>query len=153
MDEVNEKENPDIIIASGGGMREKIGVRFDLIPYEALYEIAKVFAYGAEKYEDNNWKGLDFRSGEQTPLNHALMHLSHATSMPFGTLQRRWQLAKAATNITMEIWGEVYLSDNGCDPKTPDQTPKPDQPDPSEGTPPVLAPFARIWHRGKEVTK
>ena len=29
--------------------------RFDLIPFAAIGEIADVLAYGAEKYEANNW--------------------------------------------------------------------------------------------------
>jgi len=140
MDNDNGKENTNIITSPTGGKREKVGVRFDLIPYEALYEIAKVFAYGAEKYADNNWKGLDFQSGEQTPLNHALMHLSQAASMPFGTLERRWQLAKAAVNVAMQIWGEVHFYDGQCNLK---QVPL--QPDTPKDKPPILGPFKGVF--------
>lgn len=34
-------------------------LRFDLIPAQALEEVARVFTIGAEKYEDRNWeKGM-----------------------------------------------------------------------------------------------
>ena len=131
------KENTDIITSPQGGRREKVGVRFDLIPFVALQEIAKVFAYGAEKYDDNNWKGLDFEKGEQTPLNHALMHLSCATSMPFGSPDRLWELAKAATNITMHMWGELNPA---CGVEEMPELSK-DTPD----TPPVLGAFKGIF--------
>lgn len=30
--------------------------RFDLLPYQALFEIARIFEEGAKKYGDSNWK-------------------------------------------------------------------------------------------------
>ena len=135
-----QKENTDIITSPQGGRREKISVRFDLIPYEALYEIAKCFAYGSDKYDDNNWQGLDFEKGEQTPLNHALMHLSRATSMPFGSPDRLWELTKAATNIMMHMWGELHVYDVQGNAEQ-----MPPQPEDSPDTPPVLGAFKGIF--------
>jgi hypothetical protein len=55
--------------------RTKIGVRMDLIPGDVLLEIAKVFAHGAEKYGDNNWKQARL-TGDKSALNHCLKHLA-----------------------------------------------------------------------------
>lgn len=37
--------------------RKAGGLRFDLIPPDALAELAYVYTAGAEKYEDRNWEG------------------------------------------------------------------------------------------------
>jgi hypothetical protein len=38
-------------------------VRFDLLPWNAVEEIAKVLSYGAKKYSDNGWKRVpNFRA-------------------------------------------------------------------------------------------
>lgn len=65
----------------------------DLVPYEAVEEIARVLAFGAEKYGSFNWtKGIEFRrliaaaqrhigaynSGEDTDEESGLNHLAHA---------------------------------------------------------------------------
>jgi len=67
--------------------------RFDLIPSYPLFELAKVFTYGCQKYDANNWrKGLNFSriyaaimrhlwkfwSGEDIDPESGLCHLSHA---------------------------------------------------------------------------
>lgn len=68
--------------------------RYDLIPPEAMNELAKVLTYGAEKYSPDNWMKVDdgipryyaamqrhveaWRSGEHTDPESGLTHLSHA---------------------------------------------------------------------------
>ena len=67
--------------------------RFDLIPFAAIGEIADALAYGAEKYEDNNWcRGTNWGryfaamcrhvfawwSGEDTDSESGYSHLAHA---------------------------------------------------------------------------
>ena len=34
-------------------------VRYDLVPVDALREVAEVLTFGAEKYGDENWRRLD----------------------------------------------------------------------------------------------
>lgn len=66
----------------------------DLIDQEIILELAKVLAYGAEKYEAHNWKiGLPisryysacmrhllaFNAGETKDPESGLSHLGHAT--------------------------------------------------------------------------
>lgn len=68
--------------------------RFSLIPARALREVAKVFTYGAEKYDVGNWHngegfdwsrlmdasdrhGSDFRLGQNLDEESDLHHLAH----------------------------------------------------------------------------
>lgn len=72
------------------GVKEE---RYDLLPKEALDAIARVYAFGAEKYADHNWrKGYEwsksyaalqrhvtaFWSGETHDPESGLPHLGHA---------------------------------------------------------------------------
>lgn len=41
--------------ATGGAKGQKLA-RFDLIPQDALFEVAKVYGVGSKKYEDRNWE-------------------------------------------------------------------------------------------------
>jgi len=44
-----------------GGQKETRPARFDLLPWDQLWKVAELYAYGATKYEDRNWeKGYDF---------------------------------------------------------------------------------------------
>jgi hypothetical protein len=67
--------------------------RFDLVPFAAIAEIAEVLAYGAAKYEANNWaRGTDWSryfaalcrhvfawwGGENRDPETGLSHLAHA---------------------------------------------------------------------------
>jgi len=46
-------------------------LRYDLIPPEALEELARVFTIGARKYEDRNWeKGINFGRIYAAMLRH-----------------------------------------------------------------------------------
>ncbi len=39
-----------------GGQKEQNEVRFDLIPTEAMWEVARLYGIGARKYEAHNWR-------------------------------------------------------------------------------------------------
>ena len=75
-----------------GGQKGIKTERFDLIPVWALEEIARVFGWGAGKYEDDNWRrGYSWRLSFGAMMRHAwafwrgevqdqesgLHHLSH----------------------------------------------------------------------------
>lgn len=78
----------------GGAYRANQGkIQWELIPTEALEEVAKVFTYGAQKYDPDNWrKGFPWRSvfgsgmrhmqawlsGEDNDEESGLPHLAHA---------------------------------------------------------------------------
>lgn len=66
--------------------------RWDLLPLETVEEMVEVLTYGANKYEDNNWKHVQsnryvaalmrhitaYQSGEQNDAESGLHHLAHA---------------------------------------------------------------------------
>lgn len=67
--------------------------RMDLVPYDAVVEIAKVLSFGAKKYGDGNWaKGLEisrllgacerhlgeFKEGRDVDSETTLTHVAHA---------------------------------------------------------------------------
>lgn len=66
--------------------------RFDLLPFEALWEVAKVYQKGAEKYEANNWrKGINLSAYVDSAMRHLTKHLTGWTDEP--------HLSMAAWNI------------------------------------------------------
>lgn len=68
--------------------------RYDLIPFDAMDGVAKVFEFGARKYADRNWeKGMDHGRLAAAAIRHisdymqgkdfdesTLHHLDHATT-------------------------------------------------------------------------
>ena len=66
-------------------------LRMDLIPPEAIEELAKVLTMGAKKYDDNNWQKIEahrydaalmrhyiaWKKGEKTDYESGFSHLSH----------------------------------------------------------------------------
>lgn len=66
-------------------------VRWDLVPFKELESVAKVMTFGANKYADNGWKGVDksrylaalmrhfvaYMDGEITDPESGLPHMSH----------------------------------------------------------------------------
>lgn len=82
-----------VIDPDTGGVKGKKPERYGLIPAEALAEAARVYGFGADKYEDNNWrKGYAwslsydalqrhvnaFWMGESYDPESGLHHLAHA---------------------------------------------------------------------------
>jgi len=76
-----------------GGQKGRKPERFDLFPFDALEEVARVYGMGAGKYEDDNWlKGYSWRLsagalmrhvarfmlGEDRDPESGLLHLAHA---------------------------------------------------------------------------
>ena len=67
-------------------------IRYDLLPVDALREVARVLTFGAAKYGDNNWKitkpesrytaaafrhGEAYRGGEMMDKESGVHHLAH----------------------------------------------------------------------------
>lgn len=76
-----------------GGQKGRKPERYELLPFDVLAEVARVYAMGASKYEDDNWKlgydyGLSFGAlmrhitawweGENNDLESGESHLAHA---------------------------------------------------------------------------
>lgn len=83
----------DKLGTKGGYKADKDKLRMDLIPYEALIAMASVLGYGAQKYEEHNWrKGIAhsrlyaatqrhltaYWNGEDSDKESGLGHLAHA---------------------------------------------------------------------------
>ena len=84
--------------------RHACGVRFDLIPGDALAEVARTLANGAKKYGDNNWKESRM-VGENGPINHALKHIHYynAGIEDDESPDPNIHLANAITNLLFEL--------------------------------------------------
>jgi hypothetical protein len=80
-------------VSSTGGEKGVKPERFDLLPWDALMEVARVYAFGAQKYDDHNWrKGYPWGSsiaaafrhmgayamGEDRDPESGLLHPAHA---------------------------------------------------------------------------
>lgn len=109
-----------------GGQKESTDERWDLMPMEALGQIARVYGMGAKKYDDHNWRkgykwGLSFssmehhlrawQSGQDNDPESGLPHLAHAaghclTLLTFGEehpeLDDRWATVKRNMDNTDE---------------------------------------------------
>lgn len=56
---------------STGGMKGRKPERYELIPWEAMDEVARVYAFGATKYDDDNWrKGYSWRLSIGALIRH-----------------------------------------------------------------------------------
>ena len=60
----------EVVYNERGAGQSKTDVRFDLIDGPALFAMAGVLHTGAEKYGENNWRGIDVPDH----LNHLIMH-------------------------------------------------------------------------------
>ena len=56
---------------SGGGKRDRVSERFDLVPADAMLAVSKAMGEGAQKYGDENWRGLPLGN----IVNHAVRHV------------------------------------------------------------------------------
>lgn len=59
------------VVNDKGGKQSASPFRCDLLPANATLAVAKVLAYGAAKYGDNNWRAIPL----QDHLNHVLTHI------------------------------------------------------------------------------
>ena len=61
--------------------------RFDLLPFEALWEVSKVFEAGAAKYAERNWeKGIPLHVFVSSGLRHLTKWLMGRTDEPHLTM-------------------------------------------------------------------
>ncbi len=71
----------EIIIYETGAKEAKLNTRFDLVPQEGLLAVARVAAYGADKYGAHNWqKGIPSESMLNHAMNHVTLYLLGDTS-------------------------------------------------------------------------
>lgn len=60
-----------VAVNERGGKQSATPYRFDLLPAEPLFDVARVLAEGGAKYGDWNWLKIDTNDH----INHALQHL------------------------------------------------------------------------------
>lgn len=89
-----------------GGSQSKTLCRFDLLPAEALFEVAFVLALGAEKYGEDNWKLIPVKEH----INHALQHLYAYLAKD----ETENHLANAACRVLFALWLKVTSNDAGA---------------------------------------
>jgi hypothetical protein len=59
------------LTSATGGQKGVKRARYDLIPADFLRELAEVYGFGAEKYDDFNWrKGYDWRLSYGALMRH-----------------------------------------------------------------------------------
>lgn len=69
---------------TGGRKAQKIE-RFDLIPWQEMREVAKVYGYGATKYADRNWeRGYSWGLSLGALLRHLVLWLAGESYDPDG---------------------------------------------------------------------
>ena len=64
------KDEP-IITNKNGGKQSQTPYGFHLLDAKAMFKLAEVLAYGASKYERDNWRKIS----TEEHINHALQHI------------------------------------------------------------------------------
>ena len=63
---------PQASVGAGGVKYDQGKIRFDLIPGDALYELARVYTIGSRKYADRNWeRGMSWGRVFAAMMRHA----------------------------------------------------------------------------------
>jgi hypothetical protein len=71
VDLVNVGPDAPIVENERGGKQSHVAYRYDLIPPEILMVLARIYDYGAQRYEPDNWKKIS----TEDHLNHVMVHL------------------------------------------------------------------------------
>lgn len=91
-------------------IRDPVTYRYDVLLPSFLRMMARIGAFGAQKYGDLNWQKSRL-AGDKGPVNHIMAHLTaYILREPYdhpevGT-DRKIHLAAIAFNAMMEFWYE-----------------------------------------------
>lgn len=73
---IDEYREEDLIVSKDGGMKySKNKPRMELLPMEAIREVAKVMSFGAKKYAPNNWRGVEIQHYIGALLRHLATYM------------------------------------------------------------------------------
>ena len=75
--------------------------RVDLIPGAALLALGEIFRFGAGKYAEHNWKGLDPERLRRAALGHLYLHEAGELHDPESSMLH---VAHAATSALMYLY-------------------------------------------------
>lgn len=80
--------------------------RMELIDPESLEELAKVLSYGAEKYEDENWRlGVNDPKGEKRVIGALMRHLTaHQKGELFDPETKLLHVSHLFCNAMFLVW-------------------------------------------------
>lgn len=101
---LQETPQDEVITYPNGAKQSVIKGRFDLLPPLALKQVAVVLEGGANKYGDNNWRGIQI----DQHLNHAMLHL-----VDYNVAANTEDLANAATRLLMAL--DLHLEAEGIE--------------------------------------
>ena len=97
---------------TGGQKYDGEKPRMDLLPFEALEEVAKVLTLGARKYSDNGWQNVE--NAESRYLAALLRHLAaRERGEKFDTESGLLHAAHMATNALFILWFEIQKEKQG----------------------------------------
>lgn len=108
-----------------GAVRDMSGAdkgRFDLIPWEVIWDLAKHFSKGAEKYGPYNWqKGIPVDSYFDSAIRHMVKHKAgmvdedHLTAAIWNLVCMAWEerYSPRANSVTEESNDGVKPADDG----------------------------------------
>lgn len=69
-----------MVTNEAGGKQSHVPYRMDLVPADALLDVAKVLSEGAVKYGENNWKLISINEHINHVLSHLYVYLADDTS-------------------------------------------------------------------------
>lgn len=93
-------------MVSAGHKDDAEKIRMDLLPFEALEEVAKVLTFGDKKYGANTWQHVEFAEERYTAalLRHLSAHMKGERIDPESGLSH---LSHMATNALFLVWFEA----------------------------------------------
>ena len=94
-----------VITNAKGAKQSDIGARFDLLPARAIARVAEVLHHGAEKYGEDNWRGLSVDEINNHTIGHLMNYvgrgaeqdLAHAACRALMALEIKLQELEAET--------------------------------------------------------
>ncbi|MCK5645117.1 MAG: hypothetical protein KAJ19_30230 [Gammaproteobacteria bacterium] len=88
----------EVVTNENGAKQTDLKARYDLLPALAIARVAQVMHHGAEKYGEDNWRGLGVRECHNHTLGHAIAFNSYSEDV-----DGLEDLAHAATRALMTL--------------------------------------------------
>lgn len=100
--------DPQYVIKDSGIKHDQGKPRMDLLPMDALVEVAKVLTFGAAKYGDHNWeKGIEVNRLRAAQLRHdAAVEMGEMIDPESGLLHTAHKTCDALMELAMRLRNE-----------------------------------------------
>ena len=100
----NTNTDPNVSVKND---RKDHKIRWDLIPMDAINEIAKVYTAGADKYGENRWQNL--KNGLERYRGAAFRHLfAYMQGSRYDEETKCMHLAQCAWNVIAMLWLDMH---------------------------------------------